>query len=453
MKTVLLSPSFIRMFAFIVLYYIFLAWCISTIAKKQGQANTWFAWIPILNIYMLGKIAGYGGGMIFLLFVPLINFIVAIHAFYKITIRMSRPGWTVLLMFLPVINLFQLYYISAGEYAGHPVNRPLSKSRSAKSTLVNEACPNCGEAIDSKDQYCGECGAFLGNLGTQAQEDKSGSTLGGLIAAVLVILVIAAAGYYGFKFFKNTSQSFSDLTTNQKEAGMPGQFPEENNPGLQNSQTDNFDTYSNRNEDQRNNTYQEEVANNPNELLYEGDSTPIETDNSRNNMEEVTQRILEYEEGEVPQELLDELEKEIQEEENSNRRIFSLSAPTLEEDEDTKFDSNYDKVYTTVEQPPLFGNSRDKASSDMKLEQFIKANIVYPQSVRTGEISGIVYMSFIVEKDGSISDVYTLRSLNNECDDAAHKAVLKTKDVGWTAGRQGGQAVRVQYTLPVHFEL
>ena len=66
-------------------------------------------------------------------------------------------------------------------------------------------------------------------------------------------------------------------------------------------------------------------------------------------------------------------------------------------------------------------------------------------------ISGKVYITFVVEKDGSITDVKVLRGIGGGCDEEAVRVVQSMPR--WSPGKQRGKPVRVQYNLPVRFTL
>jgi protein TonB len=82
---------------------------------------------------------------------------------------------------------------------------------------------------------------------------------------------------------------------------------------------------------------------------------------------------------------------------------------------------------------------------------WIQENIEYPQiAVEMGE-QGIVYVQFVVNKDGSIEQVKIMRGVSDALDDEAKRVVKKMPK--WTPGEQAGKKVRVRYTLPIHFRL
>lgn len=83
--------------------------------------------------------------------------------------------------------------------------------------------------------------------------------------------------------------------------------------------------------------------------------------------------------------------------------------------------------------------------------KYLSENIKYPTMAMESGISGRVYVSFIVEKDGSISDVKVMRGIGGGCDKEAVRVVKNMPK--WTPGKQKGKAVRVKFTLPINFKL
>ncbi len=100
-----------------------------------------------------------------------------------------------------------------------------------------------------------------------------------------------------------------------------------------------------------------------------------------------------------------------------------------------------------VEQMPSF------PGGDLEMMKFLKNNMSYPQMEKEGEIQGTCYVNFVVEKDGSITDVKVLRGVPNGkgCDKEAIRVVKSMPS--WSAGKQNGRPVRVYYNLPVKFTL
>jgi TonB family protein len=82
---------------------------------------------------------------------------------------------------------------------------------------------------------------------------------------------------------------------------------------------------------------------------------------------------------------------------------------------------------------------------------FIRENIKYPQEAKEKGIQGTVYVNFVVEKDGSISNAKIARGLGGGCDDVCIRVVnLMPK---WTPGKQKGKVVRVSFNMPIKFTL
>jgi TonB family protein len=81
---------------------------------------------------------------------------------------------------------------------------------------------------------------------------------------------------------------------------------------------------------------------------------------------------------------------------------------------------------------------------------FLQENIKYPASAQKANISGKVYTQFIVNTDGTISNVTTLKSVGYGCDEEAIRVLKLAK---WTPGKQNGRVVRSRFTVPINFQL
>ncbi len=82
---------------------------------------------------------------------------------------------------------------------------------------------------------------------------------------------------------------------------------------------------------------------------------------------------------------------------------------------------------------------------------FLRKNIHYPASAREIDISGKVYLSFIVSSSGEISNVQVLHGIGGGCEEEAVRVVKKMP--AWNPGLQNGNPVNVQFTLPISFQL
>ena len=103
------------------------------------------------------------------------------------------------------------------------------------------------------------------------------------------------------------------------------------------------------------------------------------------------------------------------------------------------------KVFEVVEQMPSF------PGGDVALMQYLSKNIKYPPEAEEMGIQGRVICTFVVERDGSVSDIRIARSVDPSLDKEAIRVVSGMPK--WIPGRQNGQSVRVKYTLPVTFRL
>lgn len=125
---------------------------------------------------------------------------------------------------------------------------------------------------------------------------------------------------------------------------------------------------------------------------------------------------------------------------DQNEVIEEYVAPEIEEE-----DVQEAEIFTIVEEMPEFPGGMNK------LGEYLAKNIKYPQMARETGIQGRVFITFVVEPDGSVTNVQVLRSLGGGCDEEAVRVVKSMPK--WKPGKQRGKAVRVSYNLPVNFKL
>jgi periplasmic protein TonB len=102
-------------------------------------------------------------------------------------------------------------------------------------------------------------------------------------------------------------------------------------------------------------------------------------------------------------------------------------------------------IFTIVEEMPSF------PGGEGELAKFLGANIVYPQIAKESGIQGTVYVSFVVDSKGKVTDVKVLRGIGGGCDEEALRVVRMMPS--WHPGKQNGQSVRVQFNMPIRFTL
>lgn len=104
-----------------------------------------------------------------------------------------------------------------------------------------------------------------------------------------------------------------------------------------------------------------------------------------------------------------------------------------------------EEVLVFVEESPEY------PGGDAARMKFLAENMKYPAAARDNGIQGKVYIQFVVEKDGRITNAKVLRDIGGGCGAEALRVVMSMPK--WKPGRQQGKAVRAQFTLPVQFTL
>ena len=122
---------------------------------------------------------------------------------------------------------------------------------------------------------------------------------------------------------------------------------------------------------------------------------------------------------------------------------IAYAEPVMDEDEEEAANENY--VFVTVETMPQF------PGGDIAVLEYIKNNLVYPEAAKENGIQGRVVVSFVVEVDGSISEVTVVRGVDPQLDAEAIRLIKSMPN--WKPGMQRGKPVRVKYQVPVRFQL
>ena len=123
--------------------------------------------------------------------------------------------------------------------------------------------------------------------------------------------------------------------------------------------------------------------------------------------------------------------------------LYSTPEKEVEVIED--LNNSNDDVFTVVETMPEF------LGGQSALNNYLSNNINYPESAKKDGISGRVFVSFIVNKDGSLGDVKIIKSVNNLLDAEAIRVIKNMPN--WKSGTQRGKPVRVSYSMPINFKL
>ena len=104
-----------------------------------------------------------------------------------------------------------------------------------------------------------------------------------------------------------------------------------------------------------------------------------------------------------------------------------------------------EEVFDVVEQMPQF------PGGDAALFEYLSSHIKYPTIAEENGVQGRVIVTFVVERDGSITDVQVVKSVDPSLDKEASRVVKGMPK--WIPGKQNGAPVRVKYTVPVTFRL
>jgi protein TonB len=108
-------------------------------------------------------------------------------------------------------------------------------------------------------------------------------------------------------------------------------------------------------------------------------------------------------------------------------------------------DPDEGKVFTYVEEMPAF------PGGEGAMYDYLRSKIKYPPMARENNITGKVYINFVVDKDGQIKDVKVLRGIGFGCDEEAVRVIKAMPS--WKPGKQNGRSVSVSYNMPINFTL
>ena len=118
--------------------------------------------------------------------------------------------------------------------------------------------------------------------------------------------------------------------------------------------------------------------------------------------------------------------------------VFEEPAPAVVESDETK-------IYEAVEQPPSYEGGL------AAMAKFLQKNMKYPSQARRMGVEGKVFIQFVVNREGKISDVALVKGIGAGCDEEAQRVVGIMPP--WRPGKQNGKAVNVRYIIPINFTL
>jgi periplasmic protein TonB len=122
---------------------------------------------------------------------------------------------------------------------------------------------------------------------------------------------------------------------------------------------------------------------------------------------------------------------------------YDPTAPIANIEENAKIAGDPDEVQIRVDQMPQFPGGENEMFT------FIKDHLRYPVIAQELGVTGTVIISFVVDRDGDITNMVVTRSIGSGCDEEAMR-VLDIMPL-WSPGKQAGKTVRVRYSLPFKF--
>jgi TonB family protein len=133
----------------------------------------------------------------------------------------------------------------------------------------------------------------------------------------------------------------------------------------------------------------------------------------------------------------------------------SFSAGAMNADVFTKNNAGLIRPYTSVVADTTVHNRVDVMpefpGGAAGFTDFLATNIKYPAIDRQNKVTGKVFLTFVIEPDGSLSNLKAMRSPSETLKAEAIRVLASSPK--WQPGKIGGEAVRVQYTVPINFAL
>jgi len=123
--------------------------------------------------------------------------------------------------------------------------------------------------------------------------------------------------------------------------------------------------------------------------------------------------------------------------------VFLLSAVLCQAQE--KENKSKDGVYLVVEEMPTYPGGEEALRND------IATNVKYPEDAKKAGIQGKVYVTFVVDEKGKVTDAKIARGVSSSLDKESLRVVSELKT--WIPGKDKGKVVKVSYTLPINYAL
>jgi len=146
-----------------IVIYVYLALCLQFLAKKTNTPNSWFAWIPIANIFLMLKIAQKPLWWFILILISPVNIVIGIIIWMKIAERRGKPNWVGILIIVPIIGIAIPGYLafckSDGEKTESTTPETSTGTQEADKPTVGfkHLCKYCDKLIPPNSTVCPLC--------------------------------------------------------------------------------------------------------------------------------------------------------------------------------------------------------------------------------------------------------------------------------------------------------
>jgi protein TonB len=144
----------------------------------------------------------------------------------------------------------------------------------------------------------------------------------------------------------------------------------------------------------------------------------------------------------VEDDVLIDSEVKFEDDETSEDKVVEIYAPVLQAEEEEV----EEEIFVIVEDMPKF-----RGGDINNFREWVQKRVRYPELAAENGIQGRVFITFVVETNGTVSNVTISRSVDALLDEAAKEAVSASPK--WEPGMQRGRPVRVRYSIPIIFQL
>ena len=204
-----------------VLIYVYLGIVLSTLARKTATPGGGMAWVPILNMLLMCRIARKPGAYVFLLFVPFVNLVVFVMIWMAIARVRGKSPALALLLLVPPVSIIVPWIMASGPAIGAG-SAPASVAPPSHSTQ----CPACGRAECVGDEFCGYTGQRIVPL--EAPPVHAAAPPGIAAKALAGVLVLAVIAFMAFGLLSRSGATFGRSAPDPYAAASDGtraEFP------------------------------------------------------------------------------------------------------------------------------------------------------------------------------------------------------------------------------------